>query len=177
MAVNRLMIILCIGMCICYSYADTTKSSDNVNNFLSKKIENTLAKLAEKIEYCTKQEQISTLTISANNLQKENITVEDFKIATTALNYRNYRHCIEDEENTFLYYNLLQYSESMKQNVVDEEMLNAILMSLPSHEILEALSRYEVLPKKIKEYFEERIGLEPFDIVKTSLPVFKSFRK
>ena len=179
MVANRCksLLYIAISLFTSYAYAKTIQVAHTVKAFLSDKQKHALTSLGEKIELCSKKEKMNTIILSPTHLKKSKITLKDFKIATMALNYRNYRHCIEDEENTFMYYTLLQYNESTQQNVVDETMTKTILMTLPSHEILEALSHYEVLPKKVKEYFKEHIGSEPFDIIKTSLPVFNAFRK
>jgi len=59
----------------------------------------------------------------------------------------------------------------------NSDALNFLLTSLPSQEVLESVAKYNMLPVKVKSYFEQHIGKEPFNIVKVSIPIFEYFRK
>ena len=72
---------------------------------------------------------------------------------------------------------LLVYKIQKERGEEGTDALNFLLKSLPSDEVLEAMAEYEMLPSKVKTYFEKHIGLEPFDIVKVSMPIFEYYRK
>ena len=164
--------------CICSLIkAETLVKPNNIDTYVNNEVKIALAKLGEQIDVCRIKEKENTLIIDPQKLQELNITIENFKVATMALHYRNNRKCIEKEENALIYAYLLQYKIKMDDTVVEKDALKPILMSLPSDEEIEALSKYNVLPAEVKLYFEKTIGSDPFDIVKVSLPVFNAFRK
>jgi hypothetical protein len=72
---------------------------------------------------------------------------------------------------------MLAYSMQKGDSLPDNDTLEALLILLPSNEMLQSLAKYEHLPQAIKTYFEKAIGTEPFDIVKVSMPILEVLRK
>ena len=176
MVANKLFFIFIVSICSLVE-AKTIVKPNNIDIYINNEVKTALGKLGEQIDVCHNKEKVNTLVIDPKKLQELNITIENFKVATMALDYRNNRQCIEKEENTLMYAYLLQYKIKMDDTMVEKDALKPILMSLPSDEVIEALSKYNVLPAEVKSYFEKTIGSDPFDIVKVSLPVFNAFRK
>ena len=158
-------------------YAEVNPSKNDALAYTNNNMKDSLVKFGEKIKVCTKKETDNPMFLNVNEVKNLNITSNDFNSIIVTLNYSNYDNCVKKEEREYIYNSLLYYHVQSVYNNVDKDILDPLMMSLPTTEILEARIKYDKLPVNIKEYFEKVIGSEPFDIVKVSLPILKSMGK
>lgn len=174
MVANKIFCTFC--MVLLFMPGLYAKEDITTQDYVEKNLNKSLVLLGDKIRVCREKEEKNPLEIVPKSLQESNITVEDFQIATKALNYTNNTLCIEKEMNHYMYHALIVY-KLLDGNIDNKEILDSVLISLPSKDIVQAIAKYESFPSYKKEYFQKNIGSTPFDIVKISLPILKAFRK
>jgi len=178
MAVNKISFIFLVIFSFTSILGAKVMMQDNVvNTYVEKKLKLSLAQWGDDVKECRKKEEQSTLSFDPKSLEKLNVTLDEFRIATMALNHKNYAKCVKNKRDEYMYMSLLVYKIKQEYGEKSKDALNFLLVSLPSTEVLEALANYEKLSSKVKTYFEQSIGNEPFDIIKVSIPILEYFRK
>ena len=171
------LIFLLTFVCMHVLYADISPVKDTVKVYVEKNLKKALTQWGKQVKVCQEKEEKNPLHFEPESLEKLNITLLEFRTATMTLNYKNYMQCIKEKENEFMFQSLLVYKIQKENGEEGKDALNFVLEALPSSEVLEAFIKYEKLFPKVKAYFEKYIGIEPFNIVKVSMPILKYFRK
>ena len=178
MVVNKVSSIFIVLFSLtCILNAEILIKDKIINEYVEKKLKLSLIEWGDAVKMCRKKEEQSIVSFDPESLKKLNVSVDEFRTATMALNYRNYAKCEKSKKDEYMYMSLLVYKIKQECGEESKDTLNLVLASMPSNEVLEALINYEKLLPRVKTYFEQHIGKEPFDIVKVSLPILEYFRK
>ena len=178
MGVNKKNIIFVwIFVAIQILYAKDQVADNSVQVHVEKKLKQSLSKWGKQVKICQTKEEKNALQLNPKDISDLNISIDMFKTATIALNYKNFFECTKEAKNAFIYHSLLVYQIQQSMKHENSDALNFLLTSLPSQEVLESVAKYDILPMKVKSYFEQHIGKEPFNIVQVSIPIFEYFRK
>ncbi|MCF6244148.1 MAG: hypothetical protein L3J43_03875 [Sulfurovum sp.] len=157
--------------------ADTLEQNDNVNIFVEQKLKQTLKQWGEQVKICQEKEEKNPLSFEPSELEDLNISIDTFKTAVMTLNYNNFSLCTKKKRDAYISQSLLVYKIQQEKGKEGTDVLNFVLTTLPSNDVLEAFVKYENLSPTVRSYFEKHIGLEPFNIVTVSMPILKHFRE
>lgn len=162
------VMLSCLALCLaaCARESKAEPSQDEVISYLKERVASATADLGKRIEHCDEESRISNVPqLNKSRLEQLNVGQQDVVVALGHFSYVNSFQC-EKEARLALAYELGALGAAKAELNNGDADLEAVQRGLlyPSTDVLKYSVSYSRLSPKAKQYFQEAIGGQPFNL-------------
>lgn len=160
--------ISCLAFCLaaCSGETKAEPSQDEVIAYLEERVASATADLGKRIEVCDEESQSNRVPqLNKRRLEALNVDQQDVVVALGHFSYVNRFQCEKEARLTLAYEvgTLGAAKADLNNGGADLEAVQRGLL-YPSTDVLTYSVSYSQLSPKAKQYFQEAIGNEPFNL-------------